>query len=192
MSDYKPLSETAWKFISVASEHVARMEEERFGQEMQSNCLEMGMESPIEQLFWIACVALCKSQFEEVNPEPVETKGVIVAGRGFHITPQAGIGKYRVDFHMTQVGVCPGEHFGPLVVELDGHDFHDKDKRQRSYEKARDRALVRAGNRVLHFTGSDVVKDPFACAYEALEMLGLYVGSGVTEYNPRDPMGMGE
>lgn len=192
MSDYKPLSDTAWKFISIASEHIARMEEHRFSQEMQSNCLEMGMESPIEQLFWIACVTLCKSQYIEVNPNPFESDGAIVVGHGIHITPQARIGKYRVDFQMRQVGIVPAEVCGPLVVELDGHDFHDKDKRQRSYEKARDRALIRTGNRVLHFTGSDVVKDPFACAYEALEMLGVYIGSGVTEYDSRDPMGMGE
>lgn len=193
VSGYKDLSETVWGFISVASEHIARMEETRFGQEMQSDCLDLGMESPIEHLFWVACVALCRSQFVNVNPEPAHSKsGELVLGRGIHITPQARIGKYRVDFLIEQVGIGPAGVLTPIVVELDGHDFHDKDKRQRSYEKARDRALVRAGHRVLHFTGSDVVRDPFACAYEALEMVGVYSGTGIGEYNPRDPMAMGE
>ena len=83
------------------------------------------------------------------------------------------------------------EGLRPLVVELDGHAFHDKDKRQRSYEKARDRYLVQQGLRVLHFTGSDVVADPHKVAYEVLEMLGVYSGS-FRKYNPADPLGQEE
>jgi very-short-patch-repair endonuclease len=76
-------------------------------------------------------------------------------------------------------------------VYLDGHDFHYKDKRQRSYEKARDREMVRAGYRVLHYTGSDVVADPLKVAYEALEFVGAFVGSGREGYNKEDPLGQG-
>jgi very-short-patch-repair endonuclease len=108
---------------------------------------------------------------------------------GIYIHPQDQVEKYRVDFVIYQHGIGPDEIFGPVIVELDGHDFHDKDKHQRSYEKARDRFLVKKGYRVLHFTGSDVVADPFKVAYEALEMVGCF--SLRNGYNKNDPLGAG-
>jgi very-short-patch-repair endonuclease len=170
----------------------ASMEEDRFRGEMHANCLELGMESPIEDLFWIACWLLCKANRIELNPGPdINAQGKPELMWGVYINPQFKVGKYRVDFQIFQVGIGPDEILTPVIVELDGHDFHDKDKRQRSYEKARDRALVKAGYRVLHFTGSDVVKDPFACAFEALDMVGLFAGRFIDEYDPADPLGLG-
>lgn len=172
---------------------VARMEEDRFRYEMHANCIDVGMQSPIEDLFWIACVVLCKAHYQELNPGPLLAhEGVPVFGCGIYIKPQAKVAKYRVDFLITQVGLGPEDKLSPVVVELDGHDFHDKDKHQRSYEKARDRELVKKGLRVLHFTGSDVVKDPFACAFEALQMVGLACGSGVKGYDPSNPLNLDE
>lgn len=189
----RKLTDTVWSFLDRVAPMYARMEEERFRQEMHANCLECGMESPIEDLFWVAVQALCKAQFADINPEPVElSNGGHVFPAGIYITPQGKVDKYRVDFLMRQSGNGPDEILTPVIVELDGHDFHDKDKRQRSYEKARDRDLVRAGYRVVHFTGSDVMKDPFAVAFEVLQMLGLYVGTGIEMYNPQDPLNQGD
>jgi len=56
-------------------------------------------------------------------------------------------------------------------VECDGHEFHDKDKKQRSYEKARDRYLQKEGYAVLHFTGSDIVSSPVFAATEVVSFL---------------------
>ena len=110
---------------------------------------------------------------------------------GLYITPQAKIGTYRVDFLIEARCLGrSGDVYAPVIVELDGHDFHDKDKRQRSYEKARDRFLVKRGYRILHFTGSDVVADPFKVAYEALEMVGVFAGSGADGYDPKNPIGI--
>jgi very-short-patch-repair endonuclease len=149
------------------------------------------MESPIEQMFWIACNALCESVSETVNPEPYQNEdGEMLMGRGIFILPQHLVGNYRVDFLLSQNGISPSEFLSPVLVELDGHDFHDKDKRQRSYEKARDRFLVKSGFRVLHFTGSDVFADPFKTAYEALDMIGIGL-LGLDKYNPADPLGGG-
>lgn len=195
MSGHK-VADNVFEFIHKAGELREKMMAERFGQEMHSNCLEMGMSSPIEHLFWVAAHVLCESEFQTVNPEPSfirkpdggwdsELKD------GIYIHPQFQVEKYRVDFLIRQHGIGPDEHLGPVIVELDGHDFHDKDKRQRSYEKARDRFLVKKGYRVLHFTGSDVVADPFKVAYEALEMVGCFLGSCRKGYDPKDPLGQG-
>jgi very-short-patch-repair endonuclease len=186
------LTETAWAFIDRASGMYGELKAQHFAQEMQANCLDIGMQSPIEHLFWIACHVLCEAHLSPINPEAVRlSTGEQVLPSGIYITPQRKVDKYKVDFFMSSEGFGPNDILTPVVVELDGHDFHDKDKRQRSYEKRRDRDLVRAGYRVIHFTGSDVVKDPFACAWEALHMVGLFVGTGLHDYDKVDPLGIG-
>ena len=96
----------------------------------------------------------------------------------FIITPQASIGEYRVDFlleakvpvyswdenHREQVTY----YSSSLVVECDGHDFHEKTKQQASKDKKRDRTLQSCGYQVFHFTGSEIWKDPFACAAQVI------------------------
>ena len=187
----RKIVENVWAFMHKASSHYASFMEQQFCQEMHSNCLELGMQSPIEDMFWIASGVLCAGQFVEVNPGPEhDALGELIIGRGVCIKPQAKIGNYRVDFLLSQIGLGPDDIYTPVVVELDGHEFHDKDKNQRSYEKARDRFLVKNGLRVLHFTGSDVVKDPFKVAHEALSMIGVMIGSS-PEYNAADPLDMG-
>jgi very-short-patch-repair endonuclease len=184
------LADNVWSFMEHAADLHAAERKARFSQEMHANCLELGMESPIEHMFWIACATLCDAAYTEINPEPTINKsGELVLGGGLFIRPQARLGTYRVDFALMQNGIGPDHILTPVVVELDGHAFHDKDKRQRSYEKARDRFLVKAGYRVLHFTGSDVVADPFKVAYESLDLLGVFSGLGIDSYDKSNPLG---
>lgn len=187
----RKLVDNVWAFLDVTSTRVGRMLGERFSQDMFVTCVER-MESPIEDMFWIAVHAQCLAENIAVNPGPVyDDKGSLVLGDGIVIRPQVTIGAFRVDFVLSQVGIGPAELLRPVVVELDGHAFHDKDKKQRAYEKGRDRFLVKEGFRVLHFTGSEVVADPHKAAYEVLDMLGAYSAS-YREYDPKDPLGVGE
>lgn len=197
MSEDRKITDTVWQFLDRVGPMYARMHQERFVHEMQANCIDCGMESPIEDLFWIACHALCAANLIDVNPCPGTAREDGDLPCGIYISPQRKIDKYRVDFLVTHRGYQPifndasrlvSRFESSAVVELDGHDFHDKDKRQRSYEKRRDRDLQRAGYKVLHFTGSDMVKDPFACAREALELVGVnFFGD---EYEASDPLGL--
>jgi hypothetical protein len=57
-------------------------------------------------------------------------------------------------------------------------------KHQSAYEKARDRFLVRAGYRVLHFTGAEVVADPYKVAHEALSLIGVFSDQNYDAANP--------
>jgi very-short-patch-repair endonuclease len=186
--DLRKLSPDVITFLDRASKSVGRIHEETFSQFTFSTAIE-SLESPIEDLFFIACAALAESVLQPLN---IQLGVERTEERGAYIRPQTAIGPYRVDFLLWQNGIAPEEIYRPVIVELDGHDFHDKNKRQRSYEKARDRYLVRANYRVLHFTGGDVVSDPFKAAHEALGMLGVLVGWSNDEYDHRDPLRIGE
>lgn len=132
--------------------------------------------------------SMCKASYETLNPEPILVNGELQPGCGISCAPQRQIGPYLVDFLIERRPLLQAQITAPIVVELDGHAFHDKDKRQRSYEKSRDRYLVKEGYRVLHYTGSDVCADPFKVAHEVMVMLRA---ANTPEYDPKDPFDMG-
>jgi very-short-patch-repair endonuclease len=82
---------------------------------------------------------------------------------------EIGGSKYRVDFQMIpcyddQKIIDDAGQMWPLIaVELDGHDYHERTKEQVTYRNQRDRALQSAGWLVLHYSGSELVRDPEAC-----------------------------
>lgn len=79
--------------------------------------------------------------------------------------------KYRVDFLICEVGTEGNTDLLQLVIECDGHDFHEKTKLQAQRDKKRDRDLQLAGYRVLRFTGSEIFKEPRKCANEVAAFL---------------------
>jgi hypothetical protein len=75
---------------------------------------------------------------------------------------------YRADLYFYLSRFTPsGQEAFPelarLIVEVDGHDFHDRTKHQASYDRKRDRELTLMGYHVIRFTGSDVYNDPLEC-----------------------------
>lgn len=190
MADRK-LAANVFEFLDKASVLYGRMQADSFSIWRFREMVERSSDSPIEDIFWIACHLQCASASVEVNRLYWAGPNKWERDHGVHITPQFKVGKYKADFLLEQVRIGPTDVLTPVIVELDGHDFHDKNKRQRSYEKARDRDLVRAGYKVLHYTGSDVVSDPLKVAYEALSFVGAFVGTGREEYDKDDPLGQG-
>jgi len=173
-------------FLDKAAEQYGAIKAEEFSQSTYMRCLARH-QSPIEDLFWIALSTMLAAERIELNPafeEDWHPDGSPVYTGNVCCRPQEKIGKYVVDFLLTY----DIENQSEVVVELDGHDFHDKDKYQRAYEKARDRFLVREGYRVLHFTGSEVVKDPYKVAYEVLATLGVFYPDRAP-YDPNCPLG---
>lgn len=81
------------------------------------------------------------------------------------IAPQQKVGAYRLDF---VIGWWVSEKFECVVVECDGHDFHERTKEQASRDRRKDRDLQDTFKRVLRFTGSDIYRDAFACAEEII------------------------
>ena len=78
----------------------------------------------------------------------------------FSFQPQVKCGIYTADFLITMHGPCAAKH---VVVECDGHDFHQKTKEQAAHDKKRDRWFTKKGMVVLRFTGSEIFKDVGKC-----------------------------
>lgn len=81
---------------------------------------------------------------------------------------QAQVGAYRADFLFDDL--CKGKR-RLLIVELDGHDWHERTKHQATRDKKRDRALVSAGYRIMRFTGSEIYADPGECLQEVIDAI---------------------
>jgi hypothetical protein len=65
----------------------------------------------------------------------------------------------------------PGKALRAVLVECDGHDFHERTKDQAARDKKRDRNLATAGWTTLRFTGSEIYADPLKCASDVVEYL---------------------
>ena len=125
-------------------------------------------ESPIEQILALYLDDL-QGAFLRVKRE-----SVIICPQCEVFTPS---GRYRADF---VVACSVNGHQFSIVVECDGHDFHEKTKMQAARDKQRDRAMAVAGFHVLRFTGSEIVRDPFRCATDVGDLIfTLAYGKGV-------------
>lgn len=82
---------------------------------------------------------------------------------------------YRCDFKVSidNVGDLSTDKCksADVLVECDGHDFHEKTKAQVEYRNKRDLELKKAGYDILHFSGSQIYKDPIKCANEIIDYL---------------------
>lgn len=120
-----------------------------------------GCESPIEHMMAIAL-------FHAIGFDMLERTGVgpdwDPVTPACDVLPQHAVGKFRVDLALIAPGV-------KVAIECDGHDFHEKTKKQAAKDKARDRAITAAGYSVLRFTGSEIWANPMGCAEEALQLV---------------------
>lgn len=57
-----------------------------------------------------------------------------------------------------------------IVVELDGHDFHERTKQQVRARNHKDRLIQGLGLAVCHFSGSEIVGDPDACVASVIAL----------------------
>lgn len=72
---------------------------------------------------------------------------------------------YRADFIIRGYDSHIHDWF-QWVIEVDGHDFHEKTKEQSQRDKLRDRTIQNSGYRILRYTGSEVWKNPGAIVTE--------------------------
>lgn len=86
---------------------------------------------------------------------------------GIEVKSQVQIGPYRADFVVTdELNKGPA-----IVIECDGHDFHEKTKEQAQHDKKRDREMQAIGYRVYRFTGSEIWRTRGRCVLESLELV---------------------
>lgn len=103
--------------------------------------------SPIEQMLYVdlRCLSVIHSMYD-----------------GIRIVPQHQVGKYRADFM-----IAHGEN--KLIVECDGHVWHETTEQARREEKERDRFLSKHGYVVFHYTGKEIKENPLKIAGEIFD-----------------------
>lgn len=131
-------------------------------EQFEERCL--ACESPIEEMMLAALMFLPKCPWAGL------TDGFLVGGvhqLPLGLSQQHVIGRYRVDFAIyplvaQELGVSTSPF--KIVIECDGHQFHEKSKEQARRDRERDRELQRMGWRVLRFTGSEIYASAHECA----------------------------
>lgn len=88
------------------------------------------------------------------------------------IFSQAKFGDYRADFAIYDHSL---RDQAPrwIIVECDGHDYHERTKEQARRDKRRDRYMTGCGAVVLRFTGSEIWADAEGCVEEILNHLRM-------------------
>lgn len=97
--------------------------------------------------------------------------------RSLNVFPQFELNlekKYVVDFLLVTEERSNPEKVRKLIIECDGHDFHEKTKEQAKKDKSRDRDLTANGFPVFRFTGSEVHNNALACAEQTALFLCRY------------------
>ena len=74
---------------------------------------------------------------------------------------QAIVGDYRADFLL---GIWSLGERRAIVIECDGHDYHERTKAQAKRDRRRDRWMTLQDVIVMRFTGSEIHADPDNCA----------------------------
>jgi very-short-patch-repair endonuclease len=98
--------------------------------------------------------------------------------------PQHRIESFRVDFAIRRfLRQSPGIMVGgpKMVIECDGHDFHERTKEQAAADKSRDRLLQTWGYNVLRFTGSEIWKNSTRCVEQVEECMNEHFGRAAIE-----------
>lgn len=135
----------------------------QFYQQYQS--LFLGLEcceSPIEKMMLVALEAYSEN-FNNISDGY------------FSINPQEEIEydekEYRVDISLAII--LKGKEV-KIAIECDGHEFHEKTKKQAANDKQRERALTKYGFVVMRFAGSEIWNNPYRCAGEILQYVMNY------------------
>jgi very-short-patch-repair endonuclease len=121
--------------------------------------LEM-CESVVEQKFLLHMIQILNAEAVFVSDDFIHIAGHDEFDGFVAIYPQAQIAigshNYRADFLFVYKTRHPfTEHFR-LVVEIDGHDYHERTKKQAMRDKQRDRLMQMEGYVVFRFTGSEI------------------------------------
>lgn len=138
--------------------------------------------SPIEGLFLTALVMATKFGTHEYQSVHVYEKGRVFdpglvnkLDPILHVEPQKQLTDWRVDFLVNVWaygtewgGVVRPPGWVQMIVECDGHDFHERTKEQAAKDRGRDRWAQEKGYTVFRFTGSELYRDPWGCAEQVI------------------------
>lgn len=95
----------------------------------------------------------------------------IEGAQGWRVTSQKQIGKYRVDFLLDGFHAHNPLRMVQVIIECDGHDYHERTKEQAQRDKERDRTLQSLGFLVFRFTGSEIWRSGGKCVLSSLGVI---------------------
>lgn len=124
-------------------------------------------ESPLEEQLCLALANTSGFRWRDLLDHPWLVGGWDSLELSLLAQPQCGV--FRPDFALARAGWLYPEPLS-LVVEVDGHAFHERTPAQAERDRSRDRSLVSQGITVLRFTGREVWRDAGCCAREALTL----------------------
>lgn len=132
-------------------------------------------ESPIEKIIFTSIYTNASEFFEVYVATSKEDAEIITTDsrRDYVlIEPQWHWTAFRCDFRISTFRFWDNRK-ASVIVECDGHEFHEKTKEQAQRDKSRDRQFLLAGMSVLRFTGSEIWKNPTVCTAQIFAALGI-------------------
>jgi very-short-patch-repair endonuclease len=137
-------------------------------------------ESAIERVLLAALVAVI--EVEEGCPLRIIPAEIALDERVgiLCLSCQVKIEDYRVDFLLIDSRL---KRPLPIVIECDGHDFHERTKDQALRDRSRDRAVQAMGAMMFRFTGREIWRDPIKCAREVFELLETHARAEEREHS---------
>lgn len=137
-------------------ENMGFLVENTFIHEIHKCCI-----SPIEQIYYFTYTLMDYDVNEGKRPSmailpqhKVEANGNI----------------YYLDFYFDAKTCGYGVDY-KLAIECDGHDFHEKSKKQVAHDNERALNLKMAGYDILRFSGSQIYKEPFKCVLQTMNYI---------------------
>ena len=158
-------------FLHGCSESIGKFHADVFDQNIWCMVQDKKITSPIEQYIFIALhLTFGHNFYPEIDSHIINGEHFY---EGYSIHPQYELDNYRCDFmvsyipRMTKLEDCqrPGMQ-KRVIVECDSQTWHERTEDERRYEKARDRAFIKAGFHAFHFTGKEIMADPLLVAAE--------------------------
>ncbi len=149
-----------------------------------SNDLELAVavcDSPLERAFLYAFTIVGWDLCDGVLVRTEATASGLLATRGawVEIQPQAQIEPDRVDFLLAmRIRSGDDDRAARMVVECDGHEWHERTREQANRDRARDRRIQSTDLAVFRYTGSELWADVFDAASNAVEELNRRFDDG--------------
>ena len=158
------LSEAAMQRLHEAADFAGRVERESFIYNIGSECVDLGMQSPLEHILYVAMQVVMRVNLIDMA-RPLTPNEM---DEGISILPQHKIDAYRADFFVSYFPCGSTAPTRSVVVECDGTAFHERTEDERRLEKRRDRHMQKRDLKVFRYTGKEIMSNPYKIAAEII------------------------
>lgn len=141
--------------------------------ETTQNLIRVKMDDILKD--WLLNISCCESPIEQLLVLALDTHRETcseLSGWQYVVEPHSlikcGSRRFKVDI---LIQCMVGEIMHRIVVECDGHKYHETSKIQAKKDKQKDRLLIKYGYKVIRFTGSEIFNSPDKCARETLSLI---------------------